>query len=324
MKNAVFALLSLALGLLSSASRAQTLPAATPQRPLRVAFLVYPGVEVLDLAGPMDVFVKAGRLTNNSYRCYTVALADTLLATEAGGLRLRPDYTLANASAPDVLVVPGAAPGPIRQLLANAAALQQLDALSRRAGVTMSVCTGAFVLGGTHALDGRRATTHRLMTDSLARQFPRAQVLRHVRYVRDGRLLTTAGVTAGLDGALALVEEASGRPVAETVARTLEYSRQEGRATPPPSAAPRKMPMRMSMTRPLASKTAPKAGTKPAATPATAAKTNAPLAAAADPVCHMNIKATTPHRHVHRGKTYGFCSESCKTVFSANPAVYVP
>ena len=318
MRNISFWWLSLVLGLLGSASQAQTLPAATPQRPITVAFLVYPGVEVLDLGGPMDVFVKAGRLTNGSYRCYTVAFADTLLPTEAGGLRLRPDYTLAGAPVPDVLVVPGAAPAPIRQLLGNAAAMQQLEALTRRTPVVMSVCTGAFLLGGAHALDGRRATTHRLMTDTLARQFPRVTLVRHVRYVRDGHLLTTAGVTAGLDGALALVEEASGRPVAETIARALEYTRQEVREMPNPSAAHR-MPMRRA--RPAAPrKMPPKRGS--AATGQ--APNDAPLAALADPVCHMGIKAGTPHRHAYRGKTYGFCSESCKTVFMANPTVYVP
>ena len=317
MQKRSFWWLSLVLGLLGPVGLAQTLPAATPQQPLTVAFLVYPGVEVLDLGGPMDVFIKAGRLTNGSYRCYTVAFADTLLPTEAGGLRLRPDYTLANAPVPDVLVVPGAAPAPIRQLLSNAAAMQQLQALTHRAGVVMSVCTGAFLLGGAHVLDGHRATTHRLMTDTLARQFPNATLVRHVRYVRDGQLLTTAGVTAGIDGALALVEEASGRPVAETIARTLEYPWQEAPAMPKLPPAPRRP---MSGTRPMAPAAPRKAAPKRAGAPVPAP----PLAALTDPVCHMGIKATTSHRHAYRGKTYGFCSESCKTVFVANPTVYVP
>lgn len=321
MRKISFWWLSLVLGLLGPAGWAQTLPAATPQRPITVAFLVYPGVEVLDLGGPMDVFVKAGRLTNGSYRCYTVAFTDTLLTTEAGGLRLRPDYTLAGAPVPDVLVVPGAAPVPIQQLLGNAAAMQQLEMLTRRARVVMSVCTGAFLLGGAHALDGHRATTHRLMTDTLARQFPKAALVRHVRYVRDGQLLTTAGVTAGIDGALALVEEASGRPVAETIARALEHTRQEAPEISKALTAPR-MPMnRTQLVAPAASR---KMAPKRASVTSVPAPNDAPLVAPADPVCHMGIKATTPHRHAYHGKTYGFCSESCKTVFVANPTVYVP
>ncbi|MBC8082459.1 MAG: DJ-1/PfpI family protein, partial [Hymenobacter sp.] len=107
--------LGLVLSLPGASSHAQQLPAATPQRPLNVVFVVYPGVEVLDLGGPMDVFIKAGRLTNGGYRCYTVSLTDSVVATEQGGLRLTPDYTFANAPKPDILVVPGASPATVRR-----------------------------------------------------------------------------------------------------------------------------------------------------------------------------------------------------------------
>ena len=317
-----FLWVGLLLGLVGFVAYEQR-PAPKPQsklKPLNVAFLVYPGVEVLDLGGPMDVFVKASRVTNGSYRCYTVAFTDQPLMTEAGGLRLQPDYTLRNAPAPDVLVLPGGPPAPLQQVLNNTVAMQQLTELVRRAPTVMSVCTGAFLLGGTRALDGHRATTHQLMTDSLARRFPRVTVARHVRYVQDGKLLTTAGVTAGIDGALALVEQHSGRPIADMVCRALEHTRQEesmklNAAKKPPTASPHK-PMTMSAARVAAS-------AQQTTTKAELVTNSAPLASATDPVCHMRVAVTTVHRYAYQGKTYGFCSASCKAVFAAKPSMYL-
>jgi transcriptional regulator GlxA family with amidase domain/YHS domain-containing protein len=287
-------------------AQAQTSPANGPQR-LNVAFVVFPGMEALDMTGPLDVLVNASNLTNGGYHCYTVALTDSLLATDRGGLRLKPDYTFATAPRPDLVVVPGG-PG-VARCQQNPAFVAQFKALSGRATQTMSVCTGALLLAKAGVLDGHRATTHQGSTDELARQFPRVQVVRDVRYVVDGPVLTTAGVTAGIDGAFYLVEHYSGATVAEVVASTMQYPRLNAAQAQQPSAHPAAN---------LFAQAAP-----PKGKPATAAP-GAALASTTDPVCHMGITAATKHRATYKGKTYGFCSEGCRKVFAAKPQQYVP
>ena len=290
---------------------AQTLAAAGPQR-LNVAFVVYPGVENLDLTGPLDVLLSAGGLTNGGYRCYTVALTKSLLTTSHGGLHLQPDYTFATAPKPDIVVVPGASAERIARLQQNAAFVAQLRALSGRARQTMSVCTGALLLGQAGVLDGHRATTHQALTDALARQFPRVRVVRDVRYVADGAVLTTAGVTAGIDGAFYLVEKHSGLTVAEAVASAMQYPRLDAAKAQAPSAhSPANQFAQLALpTGQLAA--------------ASQAAPGAALASATDPVCHMGVAKTTKYRATYQGKTYGFCSESCRRIFVEKPPQYVP
>jgi transcriptional regulator GlxA family with amidase domain/YHS domain-containing protein len=284
---------------------AQTHTPAGRQR-LNVAFVVFPGVEALDLTGPLDVLLTASNLTNGGYHCYTVALTSAELTTDQGGLHLRPDYTFATAPRPDIVVVPGG-PG-VSRCQQDAAFITQLKALSGRAAQTMSVCTGALLLAQAGVLDGRRATTHQGTTDALAQQFPKVRVVRDVRYVVDGPVLTTAGVTAGLDGAFYLVEQHSGPTVAEVVASTMQYPRLNAARAQQPSAHPAAN---------LFAQAAP-----PTGQPARAAA-GAPLALATDPVCHMGVAKTTKYRAAYQGKTYGFCSEGCRKVFAAKPSQYV-
>lgn len=298
-------LLSLLALLLATSSQAQ--PAATGPRRLNVAFVVFPGVEALDLTGPLDVLLTASNLTNGGYRCYTVALTSALLHTDQGGLHLKPDYTFATAPKPDIVVVPGGAG--VARCQQNAAFITQLKALSGRASQTMSVCTGALLLAQAGVLNGHRATTHQGSTAELARQFPQVRVVRDVRYVVDGPVLTTAGVTAGIDGAFYLVEKYSGPTVAEVVASTMQYPRLNAAQAQQPSAHP--------ATNLFAQAAAPKGQPAPAAP-------GAALASATDPVCHMGITAATKHRVAYKGKTYGFCSEGCRKVFAAKPQQYVP
>lgn len=299
---------------------AQTTRTATPEQPLNVAFWVFPGVVNLDLTGPLEVFTKANRITKGAYRLYTVAGADTLLATERGGLRIKPDFTVDNAPEPDILVVPGMPNAMLEQILADQALLAQFRTLARRSKSLLSVCTGAFLLGQIQALDNRRVTTHWAVVDSLARRFPKASVVGQVRYVQDGNLTSTAGVTAGIDGALHLVEQSSGRAVAQMVMRALEYTPQPPFSAPGVGHAPGH-PMGTT-NRPVRSATA---AARPGATPKPTEKAGpaGAIVNAVDPVCQMRVAPTTPHRHTHQAKTYGFCSASCQAVFAANPTTYV-
>jgi transcriptional regulator GlxA family with amidase domain len=171
--------------------------------------VLYDGVQSLDVTGPWEVFAHAG------YRVVSASW-DGRLVTASSGLRLLPDRALTWAERPDTLLVPGGAgsgeqPELVRWLRVAAAA-------SRR---VVSVCTGAFALAAAGVLDGRRVTTHWQHAARLADRYPAVRVEPDAIYVRDGPVATSAGVTAGIDLALALVEEDLGRDTALRVAREL-------------------------------------------------------------------------------------------------------
>jgi transcriptional regulator GlxA family with amidase domain len=188
---------------------------------MRVAVFLPPGAHALEIAGPLDVFAEASRQLGGApaYVVNVVATGPGLIEC-ASGLRVLPDQTIADPDpAVDTLIVIGpdgsGLPNPPVELVRW---LLQTSAVTRRFG---SVCTGAFLLGAAGLLDGRHVTTHWEFAVALAAAFPRAVVEMDRIFVRDGKLFTSAGVTAGIDLALALVEEDHGRDLALAVARRM-------------------------------------------------------------------------------------------------------
>ena len=188
---------------------------------MRIAILAFPRFQLLDVAGPADVFVEASRQLGDP-RAYQVQVIGTKegMLKSSGGLRLAVDATVAtHRGRIDTLLVAGS---PNIEDMASDAQLQ--DWLRRQARTVRrygSVCTGAFVLAATGLLDGKRVATHWNSTARLAAAYPRACVEADAIYVQDGKLFTSAGVTAGMDLALAMVEEDHGRELALRVAREL-------------------------------------------------------------------------------------------------------
>lgn len=188
-----------------------------------VAFLISLHATVIDFAGPWEVFQDtmvtsrgAGHDEQMPFRLFTVADGpDPVQVT--GGMRITPDYTLDNAPAPRVIVVPA--------MMDTPRVLEWLRRSSPGADLTMSVCTGAFVLARAGLLSGRSATTHHDFIDRLARQLPDVKVERGRRFVESGRVATAAGLTSGIDLALRVVERYFGVEVASTTAAYMEYER---------------------------------------------------------------------------------------------------
>ncbi len=188
-----------------------TAPATIEDVPAHhVLIVLFDGVQSLDVTGPLEVFAAAG-----AYRVTTASPSGAPVRTSSG-LTLVPDEALGDV-APDTLVVPGGAgtrvpsDGVVAWLLAPGAGARRI----------MSVCTGAFLLAEAGLLDGRRATTHWQYCATLAKRFPGTTVEADPIFVRDGPIFTSAGVTAGIDLALALVEEDLGRETALAIARGL-------------------------------------------------------------------------------------------------------
>ncbi|MGI9181639.1 MAG: DJ-1/PfpI family protein [Longimicrobiaceae bacterium] len=198
---------------------------ATPR--INVGFAVSPNANVIDLAGPWEVFQdvmlpSSGREHQMPFRLYTVSDSIRTI-TATGGLKLVPHYTLRSAPPPAIVCV-GAQTG-------SSAIHAWLREQAQRAQVVLSVCTGAFQLARAGLLDGRRATTHHEFWDRFAEAFPQVHLVRGRRFVADGKIVTAGGLTSGIDLALHLVERYFGRDVAERTANYMEYESGQWRAT---------------------------------------------------------------------------------------------
>lgn len=186
-----------------------------------VAIVVHDGVEMLDFAGPAEVFSSA-RAPGGGRYCRVV-----LVAPKAGPLKIQntagrivPEYTIADCPEPDIVVVPG---GATQVLTGDPQFMAWIEKVAPKADVMMSVCTGAFVLAKAGLLNGKQATTHHSALASLRRDYPEVEVLDDVRFADNGSVLTAAGVAAGIDGALRVVERRFGKAAAEATARYMEY-----------------------------------------------------------------------------------------------------
>ena len=213
-----------------------TVPASPQQtRPLKppatgkvnVAFLISDGANVMDIAGPYEVFSDAmltskGRAWHESdgddmmmpFNVYTVS--DSLKPVDANGLSIVPNYSFDNAPKPQVIVIPA-------QGGRSAAQKAWLLANSANADVTMSVCTGASMLAAYGLLDGQPATTHHAYQQSMQKKYPAVHFVSGTRFVENDKIATAGGLTSGVDLALHIVARYYGSEVAQVTASFLEY-----------------------------------------------------------------------------------------------------
>ncbi|HVI91059.1 MAG TPA: DJ-1/PfpI family protein [Dongiaceae bacterium] len=188
-------------------------------RPLRVVILLFPDVEVLDFAGPFEVFSLAAALTEpRQFEVMTVAAAPLLTI---GGLRVTPGHSFDTCPQADILLLPGGMGS--RRAVKEQRLLDWVAAQAAGAAIAASICTGALLLGRLGMLDGLRVTTHWGALDLLQEMAPAAVVLPNTRFIDNGRIVTSAGISAGIDMSLHLVARLAGETVAENVAREMEY-----------------------------------------------------------------------------------------------------
>ena len=198
---------------------------------LNVGILLFQDVEVLDFAGPFEVFSRTrlvagveSRRSNESapFYVFTVGKSQTQIAA-TGGLLITPEFSFNDHPEIDLLVIPGGFG--TRPLLSDAETVDWIRKTSGQAKLTTSVCTGALLLSKAGLLDDLSATTHWSALDLLESISPRTKVLRDSRFVDSGKVITSAGVSAGIDMALHTVERLFGRAVADETAHYLEYRR---------------------------------------------------------------------------------------------------
>ena len=267
----------------SSAVSNPLTPPAHGQIP--VAFVVSRGTVMIDLVGPWEVFnnvmiMSRGASMDDQMPFQTYTVADSTQPVTLGGIKIIPDYTFADAPKPKVVVIPA-------QGGQTEAMLNWIRKVSKTTDLTMSVCTGAFVLASTGLLAGKPATTHHDAYKRLAMQFPNIDVKQGARFVETGNLATAGGLTSGIDLALRVVERYFGRKAAAATAYDLEY---QGMGwTDPASNA--------------------------VYLQAAVSTDEHPLC----PVCGMEADPKAAPKSVYKQKTYYFCSKGHKAEFDAAP-----
>jgi len=183
---------------------------------LNVAIMLYDGVELLDFSGPGEVFAAT-----SGFNTYTVAVSADAIVSQ-GFVKVTPEYTISNCPKPDIVVLPG---GGTRKISENESVINWIKSIADKNGILLSVCTGAFILSKAGLLDGKKATTWHGAIERLREATPKATILKETRFVDNGNVITTAGVSAGIDGALHLVSKLKGMEEAKNTARYMEYDK---------------------------------------------------------------------------------------------------
>ena len=255
------------------------------QGSIPVAFVISNGAQVIDFTGPWEVFqdVMVPGRTDHPFHLYTVSKSTSPIHA-SGGMKIVPDYTFENAPAPKVIVIPA-------QSEPSEATLEWIRKSTKTSDVTMSVCTGAFVLAKTGLLSGKAATTFHGAFVSFANEFPDIDLKRGARFVEDGNLATAGGLSSGIDLALRVVERYFGHEIAQKTAYNMEYQGL-GWMNPDSNQAYSAMPV---------------------------STAEHPLC----PVCGMDVDPAKAPKSVFKGATYYFCSDSDKKTFDAAPDKFV-
>ena len=193
-----------------------------------VTMLLYEGVDEMDFCGPLEVLASCRKVVDGKRTDKPAFLVETIAARIgsircAHGVQVLPDKSVTQALESDIVLVPGG-PGARQESAVSSLLLEYLAKATATAELIASVCTGAFIVARTGIADGRRLATHHAASEELARQYPRIHVVTGQRVVIDGNdLISSAGISAGIDLALALVERYEGREAARMTARRMEW-----------------------------------------------------------------------------------------------------
>jgi putative intracellular protease/amidase len=216
--------------------------------PTSVAILLFDGAQTIDYTGPYEVFSDAMWQGDRAFRVFTVAAREGTIRT-AAGMVVTPDFTFGAAPHADIVVVPGGAVTPV---LEDAATIAWVRKVSADARIVMSVCNGAFFLARAGLLDGLDVTTTAGNLATLQQMAPKAKVTANKRVTDNGKIVTTGGLTAGIDGALHIVQRETSETLARGLALYLEYDWQrEGSFLPAALAFRHVMPLAISTLSPL-------------------------------------------------------------------------
>lgn len=195
-----------------------------PRPPRNVAIVLFPGVELLDFAGPGETFSAAMGSNGYEFQVFTVAADKEEIEDSRAVVTITPEYTIEKCPKPDIVVIPGGNIGAVNN---NSQMMEWIKSRAADSEIVMSVCNGAFALHRAGLLDGMEATTHHGAIDHFRRSAPNVKVVENRRFVDNGKIITAAGVSAGIDASLHVVERLLGPEAADNTARYMEYTRQK-------------------------------------------------------------------------------------------------
>ncbi len=188
----------------------------------KVGILIFDEVEVLDFAGPFEVFsITENDEGKKAFEVHTIAKSKELISAR-NGLQIKPDYDFIGTPQLDILIVPGGY-GAEEIEIHDKATIEWLKWNSTRVEIMASVCTGAFLLAEAGLLDGKQVTTHWMDTDRLEKEYPRLCVLRKVKFVDSHPIITSGGISAGMNMSFHIVKKLLGADIARNTAKRMEY-----------------------------------------------------------------------------------------------------
>lgn len=186
----------------------------------KVGIFLYNEVEVLDFAGPFEVFSIAGNETK-PFDVHTVSEKGSLISAR-NGLKVQPDYSFSNHPPFDILIIPGGY-GAEEIEIHNEQVIQWIQKQKINVEILASVCTGAFLLAKAGLLDGKQATTHWMDMDTLEKEYPKIELIKDTKFVDEGAILTSGGISAGINMSFHIVRRLYGEELARATARRMEY-----------------------------------------------------------------------------------------------------
>ena len=187
------------------------------QKDIKICFYLQDNVEILDFAGPLEVFTAAG------YTVFIVSNSKDPITTQ-GTLKIIPEYTIEDAPSSNVMAFFG---GAHEKPMNDPKVISWIKSRKKMTEYYFSVCTGAFIMGKAGILDNLTATTYHTQIEDLQKELPKTKVLPNVRFVDNGNVISTAGISAGIDGALHFVSKINGPEVAKQIAEIIEYDKWE-------------------------------------------------------------------------------------------------
>lgn len=188
---------------------------------LKVGILLFNEVEVLDFAGPFEVFSLPEKNNEKLFDVVTIAETSDVISAR-NGLKIVPDFTFLDAITIDILIIPGGY-GADQIEIKNPVVLNWIKTQHKKVQLTASVCTGAFLLAECGLLDGKKVTTHWMDLDALAKAYPTITVINNVKFVDEGNIITSGGISAGINMSFYIVKNLFGKEMANLTAKRMEY-----------------------------------------------------------------------------------------------------
>ncbi|RXK85736.1 DJ-1/PfpI family protein [Filimonas effusa] len=205
---------------MNDSAREHRNPITHYSKPIEVGIFIFDEVEVLDFAGPFEVLSLAAENGAKCFHVCTIAVNNARVVAR-NGLQVLPDYSFDDEKHMDILIVPGGH-GAQRERK-NSAVIEWIKKVDKTTTITASVCTGALILAETKLLDNKKATTHWMYFNQVEEEYPAIEMIRNTKYVEDGKIITSAGISAGIDMSFFIVQKLLGKNVAVETAKRMEY-----------------------------------------------------------------------------------------------------